>query len=266
MDEQSQSTQKTNNLFFEELKNSGFFPQSPEIILIQNAINLGNQQDIQIPDASGTQQQSGVAAQDLEKQQPNVVEQPTQQSKIQTTNTPDLEQPKQPQIQVPEIPATQQQSSTAVQDLEQPATQQQQPPANKAQIQVPEIPLVQQPQIQISEIPATQQQSSTAVQDLENKIAPNEQNNEIKPLPINQNQTTSLSAAENKIRDLDQKSKADEITPAPIAPPEPLQQSEAPVVMNNSNSTTSVNTIEPDYTKIIMEKYKSPPNWHYMMG
>ena len=106
MDEQSQSTQKTNNLFFEELKNSGFFPQSPEIISIQNAINPGNQQDVQIPDASGTQQQSGVAAQDLEKQQPNVVEQPTQQLKIQTTNTPDLEQPKQPQAQVPEITAT----------------------------------------------------------------------------------------------------------------------------------------------------------------
>ena len=266
MDEQSQSTQKTNNLFFEELKNSGFFPQSPEIISIQNTINPGNQQDVQIPDAPGTQQQSGVAAQDLEKQQPNVVEQPTQQLKIQTTNTPDLEQPKQPQAQVPEITATQQQSSTAVQSLEQQATQQQPPANNKAQVQVPEIAVIQQPKIQLPEITATQQQSSTAVQSLENKIETNKQNNELKPLPINQNQTTSLSAAENKIRDLDQKSKADEITPTPIAPPEPLQQSEAPVVMNSNNSTTSVNTINPDYTQIIMQHYKGPPIWRSMIG
>ena len=37
IDEQpQQSSQNLNNLFFEELTNSGFFPQSPEIISIQN--------------------------------------------------------------------------------------------------------------------------------------------------------------------------------------------------------------------------------------
>jgi len=262
-----QPAQNSNNLFFEELSNSGFFPQSPEIISIQNAINPGNQQEIQVPDASVTQQQSGAAAQDLETQEANTVEQQPQQPKIQVPSQPQIEQPKQQsEVQLPEVPVTQQQSSAAIQDLEQQVSQQQQQPNDKPQIQVPEVPVTQQSKIELPEVTATQQQSSTAIQDLENKIAPNEQNNEIKPLPINQNQTTSLSAAENKIRDLDQKSKADEITPAPIAPPKPLQQSEAPVVMNNSNSTTSVNTIEPDYTKIIMEKYKSPPNWHYMMG
>ena len=69
-DEESPNFLKKNNdLFFEELRNSGFFPQSPEIISIQKTVNPGNEQEIQIPDISGSQQQSSIVTEDLEQQQ-----------------------------------------------------------------------------------------------------------------------------------------------------------------------------------------------------
>ena len=181
-DEPTQSPQQ-NNIFFEQLVNSGFFPQSPELVLNLSTVNPGNEQKLQAPETSKSEQQSNTATQDLEKQ--------------------------------------------ATQDI-----------TNEQKTNINAKPV---------------------------ELSGNQTNNS-QPTSIQQEQTRSLSTAENNIRDLDQKSKADEITPRPIAPPEPLQQSEAPVVMNSSNSTTSVNTIEPDYTKIIMKKYKESPNWRSMIG
>jgi hypothetical protein len=206
---------KNNDLFFEELRNSGFFPQSPEIISIQKTVNPGNEQEIQIPNISGSQQQSSIITEDLEQQQNTVVEQ--------------QQQSRQPEIQAPETPTSQQQSNIAVQELESVEPQQKQsnivvqaPETSTSQqqsnIAVQELEPIEpqqqqqsrQPEIQAPEATGTQQQSGIAVQELEpvqSEPTSTKELQALSPLFVNQNKTASLSTAENNISDLDQKSK-----------------------------------------------------------
>jgi hypothetical protein len=177
---------------------------------------------VQAPEATETQQQSGIA------------------------------------VQAPEATGTQQQSGIAVQELE-PVEPQQQQQSRQREIQAPEAT-------------GTQQQSGIAVQELEPVQSEPTSTKELQPLSplfVNQNKTASLSTAENNISDLDQKSKLDNLTPelpSQAEQPEEQPENSPAVIKADYNSATTVKTIEPDYTKIIMEKYKSPPNWHYMIG
>lgn len=184
-DETTQPPQQNNNIFFEQLVNSGFFPQSPELVLNLNTVNPGNEPKLQPPETSKSEQQSNNATQDLEKQ--------------------------------------------TTQDT------------------------------------SNQQKTNINVKPAE--LLGSNQNNNSQPTPIQQEQTRSLSTAENNIRDLDQKSKLDTTKPSAAISENPLQEEQQPpVVMNNDSSTTNVKMIDPDYTQIIMEKYKSPPNWRTFIG
>lgn len=183
-DEPTQFPQQNNNIFFEQLVNSGFFPQSPELVLNLSTVNPGNEQKLQAPETSKSEQQSSTATQDLEKQ--------------------------------------------ATQDI------------------------TNEQKTNINAKPAD--------------LSSNQTNNS-QPTPIQQEQTRSLSTAENNIRDLDQKSKLDTKQPSASISAEPPQEQETPpVVMNNDSSTTNVKMIDPDYTQIIMQHYKNPPNWRSMIG
>jgi hypothetical protein len=265
IEETPENTPNTENIFFQKLVDSGFFPQSPEILngYVINSGNIPKEQE-PILEGSETQEQSSVSASELKPEEAQSEEQPG-------VSSSELK---------PEQAETQQQSNVSVAELQPTETEtQQQSSVSASELKPTETETQQQSSVSASELKPTetetQQQANVSVKELE--IVDNQQGtaqSQLSTQLTQPEQTRSLNTTQNNIMDLDRKSKADmskkEATQEAANPLSSEENKNQQTQSEESSINRSIKDNAPviaDYTKaVIIPKYKQLPSWRLTSG
>jgi len=283
IEETPENTPNTENIFFQKLVDSGFFPQSPEILngYVINSGNIPKEQE-PILEGSETQEQSSVSASELKPEEAQSEEQPGVSSSELKPEQAETQQ--QSNVSVAELQPTetetQQQSSVSASELQPTETEtQQQSNVSVAELQPTETETQQQANVSASELKPTetetQQQANVSVKELE--IVDNQQGtaqSQQSTQLTQPEQTRSLNTTQNNIMDLDRKSKADmskkEATQEAAKPLSSEENKNQQTQSEESSINRSIKDNAPfiaDYTKsVIIPKYKQLPSWRLTSG
>jgi len=247
IEETPENTPNTENIFFQKLVDSGFFPQSPEILngYVINSGNIPKEQE-PILEGSETQEQSSVSASELKPEEAQSEEQPG-------VSSSELK---------PEQAETQQQSNVSVAELQPTETEtQQQSSVSASELKPTETETQQQANVSVKELEIVDNQQGTAQSQLSTQLTQPEQ-------------TRSLNTTQNNIMDLDRKSKADmskkEATQEAANPLSSEENKNQQTQSEESSINRSIKDNAPviaDYTKaVIIPKYKQLPSWRLTSG
>lgn len=229
IEETPENTPNTESIFFQKLVDSGFFPQSPEI-LNGYVINSGNtpKQEEPVLQSSETQEQSSVSASELKPEEA----QPEEQAGVSSSELKPTET------------ETQQQSNVSASELQPTETETQQ----QANVSVKELEIVDNQQ------GTTQSQQSTQLT----------QPDQTRSLNTTQNNINDLDRKSKA--DMSKKEATTEAAQPLSSEEEKNQQTQSEESFINRSIKDNA-PVEADYTKsVIILKYKQLPSWRLTSG